>query len=102
MSVETREQDGGRTLVIAIQGNFDFNIHREFREAYRDRTGVASFVVDLARTEYIDSAALGMLLLLREFAHANGAEVVIQNTADGVRRILEIANFQQLFAIDGD
>jgi anti-anti-sigma factor len=101
MSVETRQEDGGQTLVIAIKDNFDFNLHREFREAYRDRTDVSRFVVDLAGTEYIDSAALGMLLLLRESAHAHGAEVLIRNSAEGVQRILEIANFQKLFEIQG-
>ncbi|MEO5333951.1 MAG: STAS domain-containing protein [Magnetococcus sp. YQC-5] len=57
------------------------------------------FVVDLAGAEFIDSSALGMLLLLREMTDATGADVEIVNTRPEVLKILHTAKFEQLFKI---
>jgi anti-anti-sigma factor len=56
------------------------------------------FVVDLAKASYMDSSALGMLLLLKEHVGNNG-QIEIVNTATDVRNVLTIANFDKLFSI---
>ena len=89
----------GSCLTIHVEGRFDFNCHQQFRRAYEGAAApVTEYVVDLRGTEYIDSAALGMLLVLRE--SAGSATVRITNTRPAVRKILQIANFNTLFAID--
>lgn len=98
MGLSTYLNGRGET-VVRIGGRFDFSLHREFREAYRQaESGAGSYVVDLKDTEYMDSSALGMLLLLREHAGKRGSVRLINCQAD-VKRILAIANFQQLFDI---
>ncbi len=101
MGIKTDREDDGRTLVLYVQGFFDFSLHKEFRQAYKSEEGVRRYVIDLSQTEYMDSSALGMLLLLREFAGDQGADVVLRNCSREVRKILEIANFQRLFHIEG-
>jgi anti-anti-sigma factor len=89
----------GSCLTIHVEGRFDFNCHQQFRRAYEGAAApVTEYVVDLRGTEYIDSAALGMLLVLRESAAS--ASVRITNSRPAVRKILQIANFNTLFAID--
>jgi anti-anti-sigma factor len=89
----------GSCLTIHVEGRFDFNCHQQFRRAYEGpATSYTEYVVDLRGTEYIDSAALGMLLMLRE--SAGSATVRITNSRPAVRKILQIANFNTLFAID--
>lgn len=100
MGIESSRQDDGQSLVLKVKGHFDFSLHKEFRQAYKKEEGVRRYIVDLRDTEYMDSSALGMLLLLREFASDRGAEVVLQNCSREVRKILEIANFQRLFRIE--
>lgn len=93
------EQD--RTVRIQVEGRFDFRVQADFRAAYRKAAQPGDrFVVDLARTEYLDSAALGMLLLLREAAGGDAAQVVIANCRPGIRRILAVAHFERLFTIE--
>lgn len=99
--VTTSTLDEGKTLSLAVKGHFDFSIHSGFRDAYRDASGYSRYVVDLSETHYIDSSALGMLLLLREHAGNQGADVVLRKPSPEVRNILEIANFHTLFAIEG-
>ncbi|MBK1734680.1 anti-anti-sigma factor [Halorhodospira abdelmalekii] len=100
MSIHTTAEDGGKTLVVNVRGYFDFSLHKDFRQAYKGAEGIRRFVVDLRETEYMDSSALGMLLLLREHATDQGGEVVLRNSSREVRKILEIANFQRLFRIE--
>lgn len=84
---------------MRIGQRFDFSLHREFRDAYKAvEPGAGSYVVDLQDTEYMDSSALGMLLLLREHAGDRGA-IRLVNCRTDVKRILAIANFQRLFEI---
>ncbi len=97
LKTDYSEDDG--ELIIRVSGQFDFGLHRDFRDAYRNASGVRRFVVDLAETEYMDSSALGMLLLLREHAETNSAQVELRNVGGELERILRIANFHQLFPI---
>jgi len=88
----------GATVTVHVQGRFDFNCHPGFRNACASYGKAKSYVVDLSSTEYLDSSALGMLLVLREEAGAEN--VCIVNCQPPVRRILEIANFNTLFRLE--
>jgi anti-anti-sigma factor len=56
-------------------------------------------VVDLKDATYLDSSALGMLLLLRDHAGGDSSQVKIVNCNADVKKILSISNFEQLFTI---
>lgn len=90
----------GDTRTLRIDGKFDFKMHRCFRELYEQAPPeIARYVIDLARTDYMDSSALGMLLLLREHVSGDRQRVQIVNCRPEIRKILEIANFDKLFDI---
>lgn len=100
MPIHTRRSEDGQTLIIKIDGRFDFSTHQAFRDAYEHGDqDIKGYVVDLSDTTYLDSSALGMLLLLRDYAGGDGAAISIENCNSDVRRILAISNFEQLFAI---
>ena len=84
---------------IKVKGRFDFSCHGAFREAYTAAPASADFVVDMGEASYIDSAALGMLLLLREHAQQHGTNVSIANCKGQTLEVLQIANFHRLFKI---
>lgn len=96
MSVTTNLQ--GNLLTIRVEGKFDIGQYESFNAAYQPHLrNISKVVVDLDKTTYLDSSALGMLLLLRERMGNNTESVKLINTNPDVRKILEIANFQQLF-----
>lgn len=100
MAIASQLSDDGAELIIRVTGRFDFSAHQEFRDAYEslgDRPG--RYRVDMRETSYLDSSALGMLLLLRDHAGGDSAEVEIVNCNADVRKILTISNFEQLFVI---
>lgn len=99
MTVESELSKDGRFVRIAPVGRFDFNCHHEFRDAYSNRNSDLTYIIDLRRAQYMDSSALGMLLLLREHAGGDAARVVIENAQKEIRSILDVANFEKLFDI---
>lgn len=98
MSLECEKQ-GDNCMVIKVKGRFDFSCHTAFREAYTTAREAAEFIVDMEEASYMDSAALGMLLLLREHAQQNGGRVTITNCRGQTYDVLQIANFHRLFKI---
>jgi len=98
MSQITITTDDGKTH-IAIHGNFVFDLNREFRQAYQQSPPGQSVIVDLSRSQYIDSAGLGMLIRLREHAGNTNHSVTLTGANDAIRNILDVANFGQLFRI---
>jgi len=89
----------GDTLTIAVVGRFDFQCHQDFRRSYERVEGISHVVIDLERTDYLDSSALGMLLLLRDSVPTQGA-VRIVRCNPAVKRILRIANIDQLVTVE--
>ncbi|MDO6682279.1 MULTISPECIES: STAS domain-containing protein [unclassified Oceanobacter] len=100
MTVETLVSADGKELTIKVFGRFDFSVHQAFRDAYDAHQPAAlRYVLDLAGTSYLDSSALGMLLLLRDHAGGDAADISIVNCNQDVKKILTISNFEQLFTI---
>lgn len=100
MSVNTHMSSDGQELTIHVSGRFDFSAHQAFRDAYESQGDhVGRYIIDLHETSYLDSSALGMLLLLRDHAGGDQAHVSIVNCNNDVKKILKISNFEQLFQI---
>ena len=101
MAVESQLSHDGKTLTIKLRDRFDFSQHKGFRDAYnKHKVTAKTFNVDLSATDYMDSAALGMLLVLKEFAENNKARVVLQPPSPAIKKILTIVNFDKLFQIE--
>ncbi len=89
----------GKQHTIKIQGRFDFSVQRDFRKAYEKAASNSQFILDFSSADYMDSSALGMLLLLRDYAGAENADISLNKCPSEIKSILEISNFQKLFKI---
>ena len=88
--------------IVKLVGRFDFNTHRDFRSAYEQLladTGICSVTVDFSSVDYLDSSALGMLLMLRDRLSSANKEVMLSGVRGNVKQVLDIANFNKLFQI---
>jgi anti-anti-sigma factor len=100
MSVDSTLSTDGKTLTINIDGRFDFSAHQGFRDAYEKISPVPEEIfVNMSGTNYLDSSALGMLLLLRDYAGGDSSNITLKNCNEDIRKILTISNFEQLFKI---
>ena len=97
----TSTEDSGR-LVLKLAGRFDFHSHRDFRAAYEkalESNGATTIEVNFEGVDYLDSSALGMLLLFREKAEASRKQIVLAGLKGTVKQVLDVANFGKLFTI---
>jgi len=53
----------------------------------------------MSKLDYLDSSALGMLMLLNERAKAVSKSIALVCPSDVVKQVLEVANFNRLFTI---
>jgi anti-anti-sigma factor len=98
MSLNARLQLNETELTIDVVGRFDFSVANEFRNSYRHLGKKDKYIINLAQVEYIDSAAIGMLLLLREFVEEDSkSRVAINNCSPEVRKVLCLAHMDKLF-----
>ena len=100
MQITTRSDASQITLVL--QGRFDFHTHRNFRGAYEpalEDGHAKELIIDLGGVDYLDSSALGMLLLLRERAANLGKGVTLAKMHGTVEQVLDVANFDKIFSM---
>jgi anti-anti-sigma factor len=93
--------DNGKA-VVTLRGRFDFDAHREFRDCCNsclDAAQVRVIELHLGDVDYLDSSALGMLLMLKERADAAAKRVVLCGCRGVVKQVLDIANFGRIFSI---
>jgi anti-anti-sigma factor len=93
----------GDRAVIAIEGDFEFHGVKEFRDASDAvflHPNLARVEIDLGRATYIDSSALGILLVTRESAKKKGTALALTHVTGRVRTVLEMARFNKLFEMN--
>lgn len=87
------------TVTIKISGRFDFKLQQDLRKAYESQPRAPRYVIDLAGTEYMDSAACGMLLVFRDFAGGDKAEITLANANQEIKKTLNMLQFHKLFRV---
>jgi len=102
MTLTTQISNDGNTFTISINGRFDFNLYKDFRDSYEAslNKGNIKFIIDLSQTEYMDSSALGMLLVLKERTGGDNSSIALKNCNKEIKNILSISNFDKLFSIE--
>jgi HptB-dependent secretion and biofilm anti anti-sigma factor len=95
--LKNKSQDGNE-ITISLPEKFDFQLHKEFRQAYEE-ADAKSLVLDMNKTQYMDSSALGMLLQLKEYSDNNNSKICIKNASNNIMQIMQIAHFDKLFTI---
>lgn len=86
---------------VKLNGQFTFTDAHKFRNIIELVTEqkVPSLILDFSGVSFIDSAAMGMLLLLRDECNSRKIPVSIHSTHGQVEKIFVISKFDQLFPI---
>lgn len=87
---------------LQIPERFDFGYHKEFTEQYQqllEDKSITQIALDFSRVGYLDSSALGMMVLFQKKAKSQNVSVRIRGAKESAKEILQIANFDRLFEI---
>jgi len=101
MSVEYKISPDGRELCISITGRFDFHTKSALQAAY-EKVDLKStrIIFDLSRSDYMDSSALGMLLLLREKAGGDQSSIELSQCQASTLELLKMARCDEMFEVN--
>lgn len=98
ISLEVNGKEGRIILV----GVFDFSVHNDVRKIINEtlsKEEIKNIIVDMAGVSFMDSSAIGLLLLLNEKAQADGKSVTVINCRDTIREIFSIGGFDKILSI---
>jgi anti-anti-sigma factor len=97
--VQSKIQKSGESVEVLLEGRFTFTDHDSFRRLIDELGGAAPLrcTVDLSAVSYLDSAAVGMLLLMRE--RLDRSKIVLKGGSSSVKELIRIAKLGTLFEI---
>ena len=89
-------------MEIDLRGRLTFSDYSVFREISDQLNlyGPKSCLLDLENLEFIDSAGLGMLLIVRDKMTSKNGSVVLKNSQGQVKKMLTLGKFESLFTIE--
>ncbi len=99
--MEYEIRTGGPATELLLRGRLTFDGNERFRqivERVATQAGRA-VVADVAGLDFIDSAGLGMLLLLNEAMEAVGAKLTLRRPQGQVKRLLGASHFHRLVPV---
>ncbi|MFP4474210.1 MAG: STAS domain-containing protein [Desulfatibacillaceae bacterium] len=99
MAINTRLEKDGDILVIEAPRRLGADVAGELREILKRAVedGIYRLVVDLSRTETVDSTGLGAMVSRIALARSNGGDVRLAAPNSFVRNLLQITHLDQVF-----
>lgn len=95
----TYSKTGSLEYTIFVKNNFTHICLSKYQTILEEIQFNYSVIIDLSECNYMDSSALGMLLLLLEKLNNDDEKVIIRNPSNIVKKILDISRFDLLFTI---
>lgn len=87
--------------IIIIDEDFNFETHKSFRNAVREslELGAKEIILEFDKVEYMDSTALGLLMLAKDTANEVDCTIKLKSVTGYARKILEMSQFDQKFEL---
>ena len=100
MSFSVKKDKSG-VLVVGVDGQLIVGNRQELKQKVLDALegGGRKFVVDFAKTGYIDSSGLGVLVSLSKKIREQGGELRLANLNDDLQTLFELTKLDTLFQI---
>ena len=88
-------------LHFELSGQLTFSDNQKFKEIIEslNQVGIRALEMDFSGITFIDSAGLGMLLLLRDNCNERHIPITIISPVGQVQKVFQISKFDQLFKI---
>lgn len=94
-----------RKVTLKLEGNFTYTQRKPFQEMLKSVAvdGVDQIVIDLSQVAFLDSAALGLLMISHRQLQAEKRTLSLAYPQPTVRQIIELANLHKTIPlIDAD
>ncbi|WP_039916679.1 STAS domain-containing protein [Cellvibrio mixtus] len=88
------------TATVILPGRFDYGYHNDFQHQcaeHIENPAISGLIFDFSRVEYVDSSALGMMLMWQRRAASASKKMYIKGAKGATAQILEMAHMQRIF-----
>ncbi len=94
----SEHSEDSSTLRLELSGRMTFNDHHEMKRITRLMVSERKtrVIVDLSSLQFIDSAAIGMLLIIAEAVREIGGTMLLENAQGQVARVLAVTKIYEL------
>lgn len=99
MTIQVTTSDNVRTITLE-EGHFDYRCRESFQVAYKNHPKNSEYIIDFKSVRYMDSSALGLLLILRERNGGDGSRIHLINCNSSVKELLKTVKFTNLFDME--
>lgn len=92
----------GDVMELTLKGRFTFADNKTFVGLLDSiaNQNFSKIIIDLQKVEFIDSAALGILLLARDRCEKSSMVLLLRNPTGQVKQMFKISKFNDLFQIE--
>jgi len=99
MAFTTREESGGKVVVIECPVRVDLSVAKDLREIMKESTERDKFllVVDMDETEFIDSSGLGALVSRIAVTRSNSGDICLACVKEPILKLLELTHLDKIF-----
>jgi len=95
--VSTRPGDG--CTVVEVHGDLDMATQPRLRDGLQPLIGSGQVVVDLAGVEFMDSSALGALVVMFKAARDGGGRLCLAQVQPPVRTVLSVTSVDRVIDV---
>lgn len=102
MAMEFTQHHTPDGLVIVLRGSFTFKDHHTFRAVLDalKAAGGKHKILDLSQIDFLDSAALGMLLIAEDETTCTSGMLTLRDPSPQVTRLFKLSAMDTLFRIE--
>lgn len=89
-------------IIISLQGSFTFKDHHGFRavlDLLAANRGTRK-MLDLSKVDFLDSAALGMLMIAQDETARGHGTLTLRNPSPPIARLFDLSAMDTLFKIE--
>lgn len=99
MQISKRTDATEEMMIVALSGDFDLGAVAPVRSVFHEVTndGWSTVLVDLEHVDFVDSAALGVLIGLHRRCLSNHGVSVLVAAQPAVTRLLEVTGLDTIF-----
>ncbi|MDQ2105945.1 STAS domain-containing protein [Azospirillum isscasi] len=92
----------GESIELLLSGRLEFTDHDRLHDVIEllETRGVRRFIIDAKDLTFIDSAGIGMLLILQDETEQRNIKMIVRKLHGDVKRSIDLARIGEIITIE--
>lgn len=100
--MDVKQSASGKSCIIHLSGKFTFSDHVSFKSirGLFSEDAYDTIIFDFSEVTFMDSSALGMMMIAREEATTHNKNIILRKPKDKVEKMFRVSKFDTIFTIE--